>query len=290
MPIKTASAPLRTEKLSCHVFSTGYCRASEHHVIQRGRRVFMQCHALVALLKHPFEGYLLFDTGYAHRRLMAATRSLPYRLYRRAAPFVTSAEESAAEVLKDRFKIEPDQIGTVILSHFHPDHLSGLGDFPGARIVATPDAYREASGRKGLRALARGILPDLLPADFEVRAHLLPMKFSGEPLPNLGPTHDVFGDGLLRAVRLPGHAPGQIGLLADTERGPVFFVADAAYTRRSIRENRPPHPVTNFFTEGRHAVEETLSRLHQFASERPDVCLVPTHCPDAYQEWSLSDG
>lgn len=257
--------------------------------MQGGRPVPMQCHALVALLEHPKTGCLLFDTGYAYRRLLAATKRYPYRFYRRAAPFFTTPDEAAVTVLSRRFGITPQQIRNVILSHFHPDHLSGLGDFPEARIIASPDGYGEAPHLKGFRALLRGVLPDLLPADFTVRAELLPLTFADEPLPHLGPTHDLFGDGLLRLVRLPGHASGQIGLLAETERGLVFFVADAAYTRRSIRENRPPHPVTNLFTEGRNTVSETLDRLHRFATERPDVCLLPTHCPEAHQEWNQAD-
>jgi glyoxylase-like metal-dependent hydrolase (beta-lactamase superfamily II) len=246
----------------------------------------MHCHALVVLLEHPREGYILFDTGYAHRRLLAATNGLPYRFYRRIAPFCTTPEEAAVAVLSSRFGITAPQIKTVIVSHFHPDHLSGLGDFPNAQIIACPDGYHEASGLKGIRALARGILPDLLPADFLTRAGLLPVPFSGELLQDLGPTHDLYGDGLLKLVRLPGHARGQIGLLAETERGPMFFVADAAYTRRSIRENRPPHRMTNLFTEGAESVSETLGRLHKFSIERPDVCLIPTHCPEACREWN----
>lgn len=282
--------PVTGKFVGCQVFSTGYCVASEHHVIQGGRQVKMQCQALVALLKHPTAGYLLFDTGYAHSRLLAATARLPYWFYRRAAPFVTSPNEAAVAVLPRRFGIEVSQIKTVILSHFHPDHLSGLGDFPNARIIADADGYATASPITGIRALAHGILSDLLPNDFANRADLLPAVFTGEVLPPLGPTHDLFGDGVLRVVRLPGHAIGQIGLLAATERGPVFFVADAAYTRRSIRENRPPHRITNLFTEGERVVAGTLGKPHQLSQERPDVSLIPTHCPEAYREWNQTDG
>jgi glyoxylase-like metal-dependent hydrolase (beta-lactamase superfamily II) len=270
--------------VKCHVFSTGYCLASEHHVLQGGRRTPIRCHALVALLEHPTKGRLLFDTGYSHRRLTDATRALPYRFYRRAAPFFTTPGESASAILSQRFGIDPEEIGTVIVSHFHPDHLSGLGDFPGARLIASGDGYREAAKLHGLRALAKGVLPDLIPPDFAARADLLPTKFTGEPLPHLGPTYDLFGDGLLRVLRLPGHARGQIGVLVQTERGPVLLIADAAYTRRSVRENRPPHPITNLFTEGARTVGETLLRLHRFAHERPEVRIIPTHCPEAYGE------
>jgi glyoxylase-like metal-dependent hydrolase (beta-lactamase superfamily II) len=278
-----------TQTVKCHVFSTGYCLASEHQVLQGGKRVPLYCHALVALIQHPAEGYLLFDTGYALRRLRAATKRFPYKFYRRAAPFFTSADEAAVSVISHRFGITANHIRTIILSHFHPDHLSGLGDFPEARILASVDGYLEASRLTGVRALTKGLLPELLPADFVTRAELLPTVFTDEPLPHLGPTKDLFGDGLLRLVRLPGHARGQIGLLAETERGPVFFVADAAYMRQSIQEDRPPHRMTNLFTESADSVKETLHRLHLFAKERPEVCLIPTHCPEAYKEWTSRD-
>ncbi len=272
--------------VKCSVFSTGYCLASEHHVLRGGRRTPIRCHALVALLEHPARGYVLFDTGYSYQRLMDATRAFPYYLYRRAAPFFTTSDESAASILSQRFGVRLEEIQTVIVSHFHPDHLSGLGDFPDARLVASDDGYRKAARLNGFPALIRGVLPDLIPPDFAARADLLPSEFAGEPLPHLGPTHDLFGDGLLRVVRLPGHARGQIGLLVQVQRGPVLFVADAAYTRRSIRENCSPHPITNLFTEGAKIVQETLLRLHRFAEERPDVCIIPTHCPEAYTEWT----
>lgn len=244
----------------------------------------MRCHALVALLEHPVAGFLLFDTGYSQRRMQEAIRQFPYRLYRHAAPFFTTPDESAAAQISHRFGFAARAVRTVILSHFHPDHLSGLGDFPQARVVASREAYAAIADRRGVSALARGFLPDLLPSGFTDQADLLPSGFTGKPLPHLGPTHDLLGDGLLRLVYLPGHAHGQIGLLAATHSGPVFFVADAAYTRRSIRENRPPHRVTNLFTEGEDRVAETLRRLHDFARERPDVVLVPTHCPEAFEE------
>jgi monoamine oxidase len=54
------------------------------------------------------------------------------------------------------------------------------------------------------------------------RATLLP-SFTGQRLPGLGPTHDLFGDRSLLLVSLPGHAHGQSGMLAHTENGDVLF-------------------------------------------------------------------
>ena len=255
--------------MTFRLLSTGYCLADESHVLQGGRRGHqIHCPARVGLFEHP-QGRVLFDTGYAAAHLFAAAARFPYSLYLRATPVFTSPEESiAAQLTSD--------VDEVIVSHFHADHISGLKDFPRARFVCTAEGYVDVKTRRGGRALHRAFLPELLPPDFEARTTLLG-EFTGPELAPFGPTHDLFGDGLLRLVRLPGHAHGQLGLLAQTDTGAVFLVADAAYTRRSIHENRPPHPITNLFADDARAVRHTLGLLHAFSLANPEVRLYPTH-------------
>jgi hypothetical protein len=62
--------------VECYILDTGYCLASEHHLIQGGQRRPIQCHSLVALIKHPDQGWLLWDTGYAPR-MLSETRRWP---------------------------------------------------------------------------------------------------------------------------------------------------------------------------------------------------------------------
>lgn len=267
--------------LRCHVLDTGYCLASESMMIQGGRRTTIECHALVALLHHPQRGWLLWDTGYAPH-MLAETEHLPFRLYRRMTPLRLRPELAAAAQLA-RFGLAPAGIGTIIVSHFHADHVAGLRDFPAAQFVTSRAAYDDFASRRGFSALRRGYVPALVPADFARRAELLDPP-AGQPLPGLGPTHDLFGDGSLLLVALPGHARGQLGMLANTERGRVLFAADGAWMRRAYRELRPPHPITNLLVDDVAAVRDTLAGLHAFALACPDVTIVPTHCPEAYAE------
>jgi len=252
------------------LFRTGYCLADESHFLQGGQRgKQIRCPVRAWCFDHP-RGRVLFDTGYAAAHLLAAGRRFPYSLYLRATPVVTTPEESVLAQLT-----EP--VDTIVVSHFHADHISGLKDFPQARFFATAEGYADIQVRRGLSALRRAFLPALLPSNFAARATLLG-AFTGPELAPFGPTHDLFGDGLLRLVRLPGHARGQLGLLAKTESGTLFLVADAAYSRQAIRENRPPHPVTGLFVDDPRAVRQTLRQLHEFAKAHPDVRLCPTHC------------
>jgi glyoxylase-like metal-dependent hydrolase (beta-lactamase superfamily II) len=277
--LPTAHCPPPTAlTVRCHLLDTGYCLASERMILQGGRRQQIACHAPVALLGHPEHGWTLFDTGYAPR-MLDETRRWPFSLYRQMTPLRLNPRLAVAAQL-GALGLTTDDIARVVISHFHADHVAGLRDFPRAALIASRAAYEDAASRRGFRALLRGVIPALLPEDFASRATLL-SDFSGPTLPALGPTHDLFGDGSLLLMPLPGHARGQIGLLARTERGPILLAADGCWLSRSYREQRPPHPLANLIADDPRAVRATIARLHAFAAARPDVAIVPTHCAEA---------
>jgi glyoxylase-like metal-dependent hydrolase (beta-lactamase superfamily II) len=264
-----------------HILDTGYCLAREATIMRGGRQKVVECHCLVALLRHPEQGWVLWDTGYAPR-MLEETRRLPYRLYRYATPLRIGPEGAVVSQLSG-LGLSARDVRTVVLSHFHADHLSGLRDFPDARIVTTASAWEGVRSLSGFAALRRGFLPGLVPGDFEARATLLP-PFTGPSIGGLGPSHDLLGDGTLQLVDLPGHARGHFGLLARTEQCETLLCADGAWMRQAIRERRPPSRSTHFFMDDPRVAADTLDRLHAFGQENPQVLLVPTHCPEACRE------
>lgn len=118
-----------------------------------------------------------------------------------------------------------------------------------------------------------------------MRARLLP-----NPLPleaaqaqnTSGEPWDLLGDGSLRVVGLPGHARGQIGLLARTESGSVLLAANGAWHSRAIRELRPPSRLTEWLQDDPLVLRARLERLHAFARAHPEVLIVLTHCPEIF--------
>ncbi|KAB8141300.1 MBL fold metallo-hydrolase [Chloroflexia bacterium SDU3-3] len=273
---------MTTPLLSMRLLDTGYCTVSESAMLRGGERRAAQCHALVALLRHPQHGWLLWDTGYAPR-MLGATMAWPYWIYRITTPLSIERSRSVASQLL-AMGVGPEEVRHVLISHFHGDHVAGLRDFPDATVVATRAAYEDVAGRTGLAAIRRGYLPDLLPEGFERQSRLL-LPFSGPPLPGLGPTFDLFDDGSVVLVGLPGHARGQIGALVQTERGPVLLAADGCWLSRAYRERRPPPWYTAVMTDDFRAVCATIDGLHAFAQARPDVLIVPTHCPAIYEAY-----
>jgi glyoxylase-like metal-dependent hydrolase (beta-lactamase superfamily II) len=227
-------------------------------------------------------GTVLYDTGYAQRYL-DATRPMPERLYHGLIPGVVAPGESAVEQLAAR-GIRAAAVTTVVLSHLHADHSSGLLDFPGARIVtaeepATPPG-RRAHGRLW-STTAHGVLPGTLPDDYLARRvdpTTLPIVETG--LPGLAGGYDVVGDGSIVAVPLPGHSPGHLGLwLPVTQGPPVLLVGDAVWLRATLGGDLPPRPVIATMHDP-DAYARTITTLRRLADARPDILVVPSHCQD----------
>lgn len=237
--------------------------------------------ALVGVIRHPERGVVLFDTGYAPR-FFDATAHLPEALYARATPVRCAPHESALARL-ETLGIRADEVRTVVLSHLHADHVGGVLDFPAARIVVLRDALAPLRLPRGMRQVKRGVLAALLPDDLDDRVLLVDDLAAARPgLPGpLGPGRDLFGDGSLVLVPLPGHAAGHLGLLVRTATARILLVGDAAWSTRAVTRLELPHPVVRLVTHQWSSYAATIGALSDLGRDHPDLHIVPSHCSEA---------
>ncbi len=269
------------------LFTTGFTKASAHLVDVSAPRMIEIYHASFALIEHSKHGLILFDTGYS-TRFYDETVTFPSSLYGRFAPAYTHEKLSAIEILK-RNGISGDQINRVIISHFHADHIGGLRDFDRADFIAGPGAYDDVRNRRGFSAIRRAYLAGLMPNDSGKRIFQIE-QFQDPGIGAFDHTHDLFGDGSIRLVQLPGHTKGQIGALLQT--GPdsrSFLIADAVYTHASIDKFSMPHRVTSLFIDSRKNLRATLQKLHRLKSDFPDIELIPCHSPEIAARYGFAD-
>lgn len=264
-----------TVRVRVTLFDTGFCVARASLVARGTGWDTVQCHAPAFLLQHPAHGAILFDTGYAPR-LADAFAHWPERLYKYATP--TTFGTPVVQQLTAS-GVHAAQVTRVIVSHLHADHVGGLRDFPQAHFVVSAAALALQQQARGVDAVRRGIVQGMFPDDFTSRAHVI-HSFDHAALPHLGPTHDLFGDGSIVLVPLPGHARGQIGALVRASSGDLLLCADGAWTSRAWRELRAPHWITGPMQDDMTALRSTLRALRAFAGARPEVTILPTHCPD----------
>lgn len=266
-----------------HLLKAGACQHPEAAALRGGSLCPVDFPALTALILHPTEGALLWDTGY-DPAFFRVTRRWPERLYALATPVTLAEHEPAARQIS-RYGIGPDDVRGVIISHFHGDHVAGLPAFPKARLYcarAGLDQMRRVGRFAGVR---QGLLPGLLPPDAEHRAVFFedrPRRALPQDLSPFETGADLLGDGSLLAVELPGHCVGHWGLAARGSDDRLrLFVGDAAWSLRAIRENRPPPALTTALLGRTDRYRRTLADLHALEARGGEVVLVPSHCREA---------
>lgn len=238
----------------------------------------------VGLLWHEREGVMLFDTGYAPR--FAALRNFPALLYSSLIPVHVTERSSAVAQLGAR-GIAATDVRWIFLSHFHADHIAGLLDFPCARFVYLQEAYADladlVASQSLWHALAHGLVPALVPADFLDRSCSVALRALQPDASLCGlATLDFFGDGSVRLVSLPGHAVGHMGLavrdgLASDSRV-RFFIGDAAWSDDAVQCCAMPHAFARCVTHDWEAYAATLQALHDIRTTKPaEVDLIPSH-------------
>ena len=180
----------------------------------------------------------LIDTGYGPR-VTAGQRSASLRIYNQVLRPIL-VEESSPKAVLASLGATPDDVESVIVTHFHADHVARLDEFPGARIVTSDRAARTISAASNRQAVRHGVFKELLPPDLMSR--LDPIE--GKPLvaahPALGQGHDLLGNASLLAIDLPGHADGHIGLFWQDETGPTLYATDATWSMKALLEDRTP--------------------------------------------------
>lgn len=283
LPRSKAAAAHEPMPVDVHILNSGTAWVRPWYFQPGGGIRWMPVPALFALIEHPQHGPILWDTGYAHR-FYAATRRLPWRVMRWLTPADIKPEEAAA-VQIEKFGYKPSDVRHIVLSHFDPDHFGGLNDFPDARITCSWRAWDEARRVKGFAAVRARLLPDHVPEDMAGRLHVLSDP-EGPPISVFDASHDLFSDGSIRLVELPGHAKGQLGAFVRrrSDGADMFLAADACWNLAAIEANGYRGGAHRWLAVDKKAQDETTSKMRKIHRDWPALRIVPAHCPKAWLE------
>ena len=211
--------------------------------------IVIQFHAI----QHPKRGLFLVDTG-----VERALRDDPSK----------SAIGSGAVVSKfmhlEKLKVKTDTASWlaghekpagVFLTHLHMDHVSGMRDVPNdVPVYVGPGEARE---KNALNFFVKPVTDSAL----EGKGNLRELSFKGdEPL-------DLFGDGSVFALHVPGHTAGSVAFVARTPNGPVLLTGDACHTAWGWKNGVEP----GSFSENRPQSRKSLDRLEQLAARHPKM-------------------
>lgn len=157
--------------------------------------------------------YLLWDTG------------LPAELVGRApggeGPFRMSMRTTILDQLR-RIGVRPEQVNFVGISHYHDDHTGQAADFPRATLLIGAEDWEAVRGRP------------------QSAARFKPW-IDGGTVQAVARDHDVFGDGSVIMLDMPGHTPGHHSLLVRLpQMGPVLLTGDLYHFAEQVANQGVP--------------------------------------------------
>jgi N-acyl homoserine lactone hydrolase len=193
------------------------------------------------LLKHP-QGNVLFDTG-CHPSVLKDAHARWGTLANFMTP-IFSEQQTLISQLPLAGVTEAD-IDVVVCSHLHPDHCGCNVFFPRATIIA--QAAEVAAATAG-NAMSQGFLPIewQLPTPIE--------QIDGE--------RDLFGDGRITLLHMPGHTPGMMVAHIVLDRDGAFVLAsDAIAVKAHLDQRFTPKNTWNH--DEAMASIEAIARLQQ---------------------------
>jgi N-acyl homoserine lactone hydrolase len=228
----------------------------------------------VYVIEHT-RGLILFDTG-QDRASVTDDHYFPGGLtgylYGRLARFDIAEQDTLSAQLAT-LGYGPSDVGTVILSHLHQDHIGGLAEPTGADVLVSAAEWAELA-KPG--AELRGFL----------RSHIqLPglhwRQVTMEPTndPGLAPfteSLDVMGEGSLVLLPTPGHTAGSVSLLVRrAHRPPLLLAGDLTYDADLLHRGQLPG------VGHRRQLAESTRKVHALAGQQPGLVVLPAHDPTA---------
>jgi len=212
--------------MKMHVLSGGRLRMKRRvYIAEAASDETIDLPVLCFLLRHP-RGNVLFDTG-CHPDA-ATDAEGRWGGMAKMMKLVSPADENLITGL-GTLGIDVDDIDLVVNSHFHTDHCGCNAFFSRATVVCHARELEDARAPGALKA-------GFLDADWK---H--PNRFD-----TMESQRDLFGDGRVVLLPLPGHTAGSIGALVALERSGRFLLAsDAVALRANLERDECPRQTWN---------------------------------------------
>jgi glyoxylase-like metal-dependent hydrolase (beta-lactamase superfamily II) len=240
------------------------------------------------LIDHPQAGLILVDTGInweqAHEHDRYYKGILHYVLDADEY-LLTREQELPAQV--ERLGYRCEDIRTVVLTHFHEDHVGGLRHVPQAKVVAAQAEWQ------ALKMKAFGFIPIVYRRSIGAVKVWEPVSFTSGPFHSFDTSQDMLGDGSVILLPTPGHDPGHLCVLVRMDGYEVLITGDIMYTLRHLAVDE----VRAILFGGRFLEQQqidSIRRIQWLRQALHDLVIVPGHDHTDYQylflEPFLADG
>ncbi len=171
--------------------------------------------------------------------------------------------------------VKAEEIDLVVLTHLHWDHVGDVTKFPNAEFIVSQEELRFALDPLpclyvAYEALQMGMKPEFLKVIERIKTVEMKEREIVEGV---------------KVIPLPGHTPGSIGVVVDTERGPYVVTGDAVPKYGNLEgsaKERQPYLMSGIYTDmlGMWKSFELIDEIvgHDFSK------VIPGHDPMVFKK------
>ncbi len=116
-----------------------------------------------------------------------------------------------------------------------------------------------------------------------LRSRFVAVDYDSGPFLGFKQSQDLYGDGTVVLVPLPGHTPGSQGVFIKLTGRYVFLIGDATDLLEAANDGLPKNQVIRTNTDTYPVMADLQAeRIARFHQEHPGIALVPAHDRDAF--------
>lgn len=222
------------------------------------------------LIEHP-KGKILVDTGW-HREIS------PNGIYDRKAQIkhmslplymVNQGELAEGKAVSEQLKelgIEAQDLDYVLLTHLDCDHASGIQQVGEAKQILVSSEENVCTQKYKLR----------YSSSMWKHVKLTEFAFKDTGIGPFGKSYDLFGDGSVQLVSIPGHSEGLYAVLITNEMGQyALLYSDGGYAAKSWQRL-----ICSGIATDREKQRKSLAWIAKMSGDENCVESIANHDPD----------